>query len=222
MFASIVKSALRDEYTHIINSTIEEDRCYLTREYLANIRQVTTKFRNLRKSSMFRPFMPIHWNISISGMSLSAMLSNNTSINCRFSKPEHPKDYFVLKKSMQELLKDELHYKWDKNYITVNTENKSNNQEFISRAGMLKKYIESDLYLIARKKGTLFCWTNSFQYSSRHVHGFCHDCLLLLPAKIRKFYPTFFHRVSDQLHAERPDQRIDALLLRPQTGFQIL
>ena len=49
-----------------------------------------------------------------------------------------------------------MHYKWEKNYITVNTENKSNNQEFISRAGMLKKYIESDLYLIARKKRNTF------------------------------------------------------------------
>ena len=157
MFASIVKSALRDEYTHIINSTIEEDRCYLTREYLANIRQVTTKFRNLRK---IINVSTVHANtleyFHFGDEFISNVVEQHVNKLQDFLSREHPKDYFVLKKSMQELLKDELHYKWDKNYITVNTENKSNNQEFISRAGMLKKYIESDLYLIARKKRNTF------------------------------------------------------------------
>ena len=143
MFASIVKSALRDEYTHIINSTIEEDRCYLTREYLANIRQVTTKFRNLRK---IINVSTVHANtleyFHFGDEFISNVVEQHVNKLQDFLSREHPKDYFVLKKSMQELLKDELHYKWEKNYITVNTENKSNNQEFISRAGMLKKYIE--------------------------------------------------------------------------------
>ena len=110
MFASIVKSALRDEYTHIINSTIEEDRCYLTREYLANIRQVTTKFRNLRK---IINVSTVHANtleyFHFGDEFISNVVEQHVNKLQDFLSREHPKDYFVLKKSMQELLKDELH-----------------------------------------------------------------------------------------------------------------
>ena len=49
MFVSIMKSALRENILHIQNNGISEDLEYLTKSYLANIRKISTNFRNLRR-----------------------------------------------------------------------------------------------------------------------------------------------------------------------------
>ncbi|HJF72186.1 MAG TPA: hypothetical protein K8V05_15660 [Butyricimonas virosa] len=157
MFASILKSALRDEYLHIVHNTIEKDCCYLTRDYITNIRNVVLKFRNLRKviNVSTVPANTLEY-FHFGDEFISNVIEQHVNKLQDFLSREHPQDYLVLKKTIQELLKDELNYKREKNYATVNTENKTNNREFILRAGMLKKYIESDLYLIARKKRNTF------------------------------------------------------------------
>ena len=157
MFASILKSALRDEYLHIVHNTIEKDYCYLTRDYITNIRNVVLKFRNLRKiiNVSTVPVNTLEY-FHFGDEFISNVIEQHVNKLQDFLSREHPRDYLVLKKTIQELLKDELNYKREKNYTTVNTENKTNNREFILRAGMLKKYIESDLYLIARKKRNTF------------------------------------------------------------------
>lgn len=157
MFASILKSALRDEYLHIVHNTIEKDYCYLTRDYITNIRSVVLKFRNLRKIINV-PTVPVNTleYFHFGDEFISNVIEQHINKLQDFLSREHPQDYPVLKKTIQELLKDELNYKREKNYATVNTESKTNNREFILRAGMLKKYIESDLYLIARKKRNTF------------------------------------------------------------------
>ncbi len=157
MFASILKSALRDEYLHIVHNTAQEDRIYLTKEYVANIQGVVSKFRDLRKiiNVSTVPANTLEY-FHFGDEFISNVIEQHVNKLQDFLNSEHPQEYFVLKKTLQEFLVNELNYKREKNYRTVNTESKTNNREFIFRAGMLKKYIESDLYLIARKKRNTF------------------------------------------------------------------
>jgi lipopolysaccharide export LptBFGC system permease protein LptF len=54
--------------------------------------------------------------------------------------------------NLKNLLKSEFKYKNEKKYQVINEEDQENNQEIIYKQGVLKKYIESDLYLKSDQK----------------------------------------------------------------------
>jgi hypothetical protein len=157
MFASILKSALRDELAHIKQNTIEEDRDHLCREYLRDIRAITTAYRSLRRVINVS-------NVPATSLEryrfgdefISNAVEQNTHKLLLYLRDADLATSNTLEAEVTRFLRDELAYKKARGYPHVREESDDRNRDFVSRAGLLKKYIEGDLFLSARKRSTTF------------------------------------------------------------------
>lgn len=153
MFTAIFKSAIRNEAVHILNNNIKDDMEYLVTSYVESIRDIVSKFRNLR------------WIINVSTISsgylnyyffadeyISNLVDQRTCYLIGFLQSKKSRKYKKSIALLSSLWHEEAAYRKDKGYISVDKDNPGKNREFIFRRSILKKYVESDLFLRARKK----------------------------------------------------------------------
>lgn len=157
MYASILKSAIRNAYVHIKNNAIDADRMFLCNEFLSNLQSILEQYRGLRKvvnvSSINNQYLSC---FNYADEFISNVMEQHVYRLLNLLKNNFPADYDVLKQRMQELLDNELHYKKQMHYNYVKVDSEDNNSRFVYHASMLKKYIESDLYLAAHKRRNTF------------------------------------------------------------------
>lgn len=157
MFSSIVKSSIRDAYNHIKCNKISEDKSFLCQEMLENSMKIIKKYRSLRKIV----------NVSTVSETILEYFNFGDEFICnvieqhifrlyKFLKESDNDTFKLLEPKIKELLSNEYLYKKEMNYAVVEVDSPKCNRDFIFKAGMLKKYIESELYLIARKKRNTF------------------------------------------------------------------
>ena len=153
MFSAIFKSAVRNEVIHLLNNTIEEDMDYLVSSYLESITDIITKYRNLRRIINVPTISPEVLDYYFFG---DEFISNTVDQSiCRLISYLQYKNKEKYKTSIQKLSvlwHKEIIYKREKGYVIVQKESPTSNREFVYRRGVLKKYVESDLFLQARKK----------------------------------------------------------------------
>ena len=153
MFGAIFKSALRDECNHILEKAIENDDDieYLVTSAIENIKEITVGYRELRKI--------------INVPTVSANVMNYYNFGDEFmvgtiemymypliNKIPERENLKTIRQKLVNYIKEEEKYKEEKGYIVVNPEDPANNRELIFRYGILKKFIESDLFLKVFKK----------------------------------------------------------------------
>ena len=153
MFAAIFKSALRDHASHLRSVRSLETAEYLVEDYVENSKLVLAKFRNLYKiidvptvsdkiRTLFRlsdEFMSHMVELRtirvIKGLDSSAASDRCSGIRERFVS----------------LITDEREYMKQMGYGLL-TGDKSHDRQLVFHHGMLKKFIESDLYINLDKK----------------------------------------------------------------------
>jgi hypothetical protein len=152
MFMAIFKSSIRNELQHITRKVPTEDPEYLCQSYIDNLYLITSKYRDLRKIINAPTVSDELLNNFLFGdefMSNSIEQHTFQLINTVESLSEKHKE---IVEQLKNLIRYEQNYKKEKNYLVVEKKSPNNNQGLIFRLGILKKYIESDLFLKSNKK----------------------------------------------------------------------
>ena len=153
MFMAILKSSMRDEILHIFNNPLKEDIPYLCENYIHNLQQITNKYRSLRTIINVPTVSEKVLNYFFFGDEfMSNIIDQHTYRLIRFLEKNQLENKDEIINNLKNLLKSEFKYKNEKKYQVINEEDQENNQEIIYKQGVLKKYIESDLYLKSDQK----------------------------------------------------------------------
>jgi hypothetical protein len=165
MFLSILKSSLRDEVTHAINSKLDNDRDFLIQSYLENVEKITGNYRSLRRIINAPSISNELMDYFLFGDEfMSNLIEFHTFRLIQNLKKSHPENYERLKGDLSGLINREIDYKKEKGYLVVGKQDKDNNQELVFRQSMLKKYAESNLFLDV-KKGKDGVWVEQIVFS---------------------------------------------------------
>lgn len=151
-FAAIFKSAVREEVTHISTSNqLGEDICYLCREYEHNVRHILKEYRRLRQI-INTPTVSVETrNCFLYGDEfMSYMLNQYTVRLIRWLRNEHHFEEQV--RQLAAMIHDEQEYRHHMCYHVVEADEPHENRDLLYSHGVLKKYVESALYLRVPKK----------------------------------------------------------------------
>lgn len=150
MFGSIVKSALRREVFHIKDNKIDEDINFLIRSYIQDINEIKKTYRKLRRIINVPTVNSKLLSIYLFGDEYLGNLIEKYSFRLMryLRKKNYDKKYKV---ELLELIKTEIDYKSSKD-LPIVSDNYNNNEELLYRRSVLKKYIESNLFLNTRQK----------------------------------------------------------------------
>ncbi|MGE0079413.1 MAG: hypothetical protein AB7S48_16250 [Bacteroidales bacterium] len=153
MFQSILKSSLRDEIQHIIKNDVKEDTSFLVKAYVNNVNIITERYRELRRiinaPTVQKELMRYYF---YGDEFMSNIVEQNTLILLTEFKQKEYDDFAKSKKLLYELIVKEREYKKEKEYPLVEKHSKDSYRELIHRRGVLKKYVESQLFLSTSTK----------------------------------------------------------------------
>lgn len=153
MFSAIVKSSQRDEISHIVNNARTADLDYLIRAYVDNITAITTRYRELRRTINVPTVSSEIMHYYVFGDEfLSNIVEQNTYRLLEGMEARHNGTDAELIELLKKLIRDENSYKRGMGYMAVESDDPVNNRDLVFRHGVLKRYIESDLFLSSRKK----------------------------------------------------------------------
>ncbi|OYT17551.1 MAG: hypothetical protein B7C24_02130 [Bacteroidetes bacterium 4572_77] len=153
MFQSILKSSLRNEIQHIKTNIVEYDIHFLIQSYIKNASIITKRFRGLRRiinvPTITDELMNYYF---LADEFMSNILEQHTYYLLGYLKQVFPNDYRENKGDLLNLIHKEIQYREQQKYPTVEKKSNDNNGSLVYRRGVLKKYIESLLFLSTRKK----------------------------------------------------------------------
>jgi hypothetical protein len=156
MYASISKSAIRNAYVWICHNEEEKDILPLCQEIIFNITNLLKQYRSLY-CLVNQPNTPLALEyFNYANEFISNVTEQHLFLLSDFLKKDHPDIFKTIYLHLFKLLDSELKYKQQMHYLYVDQSDNENNQQFVHHASLLKKYIESDLYLAARKRRNTF------------------------------------------------------------------
>lgn len=144
MFAAIFKSAVRDQSRYLCKVRSLESSSYLVEDYVSAIKDILRKFRSLY--------------VIIDVPTVSEKTRSHFRLCDEFIS--HVVSYQTMrvikavegdKKLLVDLVMAERDYKSEQDYAVV-TDNQESNKLLVYHRGLMKKYIESDLYIRLNKK----------------------------------------------------------------------
>lgn len=153
IFSAIVKSAMREEVGHIcMSDQREEDVRFLCKEYIKNVRHILSSYRSLRKIiNTPRVSKQMMESFGFGDEFMSYMLNQYTfRLITHLSNQKYIYEDEIA--NLSELLRDEQRYRHQLGYQSVKEDDRHENRNMIYSHGILKKYIESALYLRVPKK----------------------------------------------------------------------
>ena len=153
MFAAIFKSALRDQAAHIGNIRASDLPDYLVKDYVESTGLVLRKFRELYRI-IDVPTVPDKtrglFRLCDEFMSHVVELRTIRLIRAIDSSPDAA-SYVNIRKEFMDLILREHNYKVSSGYALMN-DDAAHNRQLVYHRGMLKKFIESELYIRLDKK----------------------------------------------------------------------
>ncbi len=153
MFMAIFKSSLRAQREHIVCTPLSGDAEYLCNEYLTQIDKIKEAYRGLRHIINVPTVSPEEMNYYLFGDEfLSSVILRHTFRLIKNVEKRPGKNYEEIAGRMVKLAVDETAYARAAGYPVVDPDSPTKNREVIFRNGVLKKYIESDLFLQAKQK----------------------------------------------------------------------
>lgn len=153
MFMAIFKSSIRDETLHIMNIRDIPDTENRVNEYITNIKNITAAYRQL-STIINVPAVPKDiFNYFLFGDEFMSNTIDKQAFKllCDIEKRDG-EDHWETARKLAGLINYEYKYRQDNGYLVVDAESPNNNRDVVFRQGILKKYIESDLFLQAKKK----------------------------------------------------------------------
>ncbi|MDD2595661.1 MAG: hypothetical protein PHD11_07615 [Bacteroidales bacterium] len=151
MFCAIAKSSMRDEVAHILSSTQTDDIIFLSEEYQKNLTNIVRYYRGLRQiinvptiTDQIREYFKF-------GDEFLGHISSLYTFRVikKLAKATPDTQIKVL---LLDFIKENEDYKKSMGYPVVIKGDNSNNQNLVFRHGILKKYVESDLFIKLDKK----------------------------------------------------------------------
>ena len=153
MFAAIFKSALRDQADHLKNTTSLTEADYLVEDFLSNTEYVLKKFRNLYAiidvpsvSDQTRSYYRLCDEFITHMVEIQAI----RIVRYIDSKSPSPEEMAIRHRFAQMVIA-QREYKSQRGYGVLNGE-VNHDRRLVYHRGMLKKFIESDLYINLDKK----------------------------------------------------------------------
>ena len=153
MFAAIFKSALRDQATHLRNAKSLSDASYLVDEYLSDADTILQKFRALYAvidvpsvSDQARSYFRL-CDEFITHMVEIQTIRIVRRIDASACTPEE----LALRERFAQMVIAQREYKKHMGYDVLNGE-VNHDRRLVHHRGMLKKFIESNLYINLKKK----------------------------------------------------------------------
>lgn len=153
MFAAIFKSALRDQAAHIRSARSLDSASYLVDDYIRSTAAVLTKFRELyRIIDVPTASENVRTYFRLCDEFMSHVVEMRTLRIIRLIDSSLNKDsYSGIRKEFMELIMNERDYKVAQEYGTLKDDPEAD-RELVYHHGMLKKFIESELYIRLDKK----------------------------------------------------------------------
>ena len=153
MFAAIFKSALRDQATHLRNAASLTDADYLVEDFLTNANAVLGKFRALYAiidvptvSDQTRSYYRLCDEFITHMVEIQAI-----RIVRHIDSEEQPPHVKEIRQRFAQMVMEQRQYKVQKGYGVLNGQ-VTHDRRLVYHRGMLKKFIESDLYINLDKK----------------------------------------------------------------------
>ena len=154
MFSAIYKSAIRDQLAYIYKAAQAEEKERLVTCFLKDISEILAKYRNLAKIIKAPTVEVVVYNYYLFGDEFMTNLTEKELFNL-IDKFNHLNESELRAKILPLVLvileKEQLHKVVNK-YITVQPESPDCNKEIVFRLDALKRYVESDLFINAKKK----------------------------------------------------------------------
>jgi len=157
MFQSILKSTLRDEVRRINNLALSET-LYGIEEYIRLVTEISNRFRKLLKVLQTPTISDNLREYFLFGDEfMSNVIEFQTFRLIDKIKDKDLQVYEVVRHDLNKLINSEVEYRQRMGYLLVEKNAEKNNHELVNRLSLLKKYIESHLYLNIdkRKDGVL-------------------------------------------------------------------
>lgn len=153
MFAAIFKSALRNSAYHIRTANALDKAVYLLEDYISNASTILKKFRALYRI-IDVPTVPekVRKHIFLADEFMSHIVEMQTiRIIRKIDSAKSSERLSELRAGLMALIAGERDYKHDMHYDIIGGDSEHNRQ-VVYHHGMLKKYVESDLYIRLTKR----------------------------------------------------------------------
>ncbi|SHF88488.1 hypothetical protein [Dysgonomonas macrotermitis] len=150
MFSSIFKSASRDRAFYIIEEEENDLLNGLIDEYVLHISQIIKRYRDLKPYINHPSISEDNKQYYIFGDDFIGNILQQQTFRLMRGL-ENMNSFFQVKDKLHNLVVKEDNYKRSQGYSMLDTKDSSNNYLVIMRWGILKKFIESDLFLITKK-----------------------------------------------------------------------
>lgn len=153
IFSAIVKSALREEVNHICNGRQScDDMQFLCEEYARNAEHILSEYRALRQiinTPTVEPQVMERFHYGDEFMSYMFNQYTFRLLKHLWQQGGECKPQIEL---LSEIIRSEQTYREKMDYISLREGDRLENRDLIYSHGVLKKYIESALYLRVPKK----------------------------------------------------------------------
>ena len=148
MYCAITKSATRDTCQEIIRCGDVKQQLKACRLFLDDIAKVIYNFRKHRDSLTNSKLDPqIEEAFGYGDEFISNVLEKYAYRLRDAIRLNHPIEYKEIEDRLKQSIVNERKYRKEKGYLSVEPNSESSNSRFVYRAGLLKKFAESDLFL---------------------------------------------------------------------------
>ena len=153
MFAAIFKSALRNHSVHTSKCEVAKEVAYLTEDFAVGVRRIMDEYRSLYQLINVPTVDDKLRNYFLFGDEMMSHIIDVQSLRI-VKKIDRLGDESLVEARchLVELMSHEKRYKVAQGYEIVEPEETESNRQLVFRYGLLKKYIESDLYIKLDKK----------------------------------------------------------------------
>ena len=157
MFGSITRSALRTAAVGLYRETeVNAFRVRLDGIVLL-LARIMAAYREIpRKAGLDRVAFELRSRYDLGEEYLCRMVNMHLFRIMEYAREHFPKDYTRVVAAAATYIDGDLAYQRERGFLLPEEGNSDNNRNFLHRAGQLKKYIESDLYILADKKSNTF------------------------------------------------------------------
>lgn len=150
MFSAIFKSASRDKAYHIVEEKDDNKVAELVRDYIHDVSEIARHYRKLENIKQIPSISEDLQQYFSFGDDFIGNIIQQQSFRI-MRGIENRSIYEKVKPQLLALINSENEYKRKKNYSLLDTADPSNNYLVVMRRGILKKFIESDLFLYTKK-----------------------------------------------------------------------
>lgn len=151
MFSSISKSAIRDQAFAIITNENDEAIGDLVDEFIFDVNEIKRLYRGLYRIIRYTEIGDTEYECFTFGDIFLGNIVEQYVYSLMRRLENRPAVYQHVKDKLFGVVKNETEYKKQRGYTVLDADNTSNNYLVVMLRGVLKKFIESDLFLNTRK-----------------------------------------------------------------------